>query len=210
VRWTVIIPAKALPDAKSRLASASTDTEAHQRLVAAIRADTIAAARAAGGVARVLVVTDRPETALELPDGVEVVVQRAAGLNPALREAAEHATASWPMDGVAALVGDLPAVRPDELAATLEAAAAFLAGYVPDAEGTGTTLLTAAPGTPLRPAFGPGSAGRHAVHATALAAGPGLRRDVDTARDLDEATALGVGAATAAALAGNGLTAHSP
>jgi 2-phospho-L-lactate guanylyltransferase len=158
----------------------------------------------------VLVVTDRPETALELPDGVDVVVQRTAGLNPALREAAEHATASWPADGVAALVGDLPAVRPDELAATLEAAAARPAGYVPDAEGTGTTLLTASPGTPLRPAFGPGSAARHAVHATPLAAGPGLRRDVDTTRDLDEAAALGVGPATAAALAGNGLSAHSP
>ena len=116
-----------------------------------------------------LVVTDRPETALELPDGVEVVVQRTAGLNPALREAAEHATASWPADGVAALVGDLPAVRPDELAATLAAAAALPAGYVPDAEGTGTTLLTARPGTSLaarvRPGFGrparrPGRAAR--------------------------------------------------
>jgi 2-phospho-L-lactate guanylyltransferase len=210
VRWTVIIPAKALPDAKSRLASASTDVDAHRRLVAAIRADTIAAALAAGGVARVLVVADRPETALELPDGVEVVVQRAAGLNPALREAAEHARASWPTDGVAALVGDLPAVRPDELAATLESAAAVSAGYVPDAERTGTTLLTAAPGTPLRPAFGPGSAGRHAAHAAPLAAGPGLRRDVDTAQDLAEATALGLGPATATALAGTGLTTRSP
>ena len=61
VRWTVVIPAKALPAAKSRLMTASADETAHRRLVEAIRADTAAAARAADGVARVLVVSDRPD-----------------------------------------------------------------------------------------------------------------------------------------------------
>jgi 2-phospho-L-lactate guanylyltransferase len=198
VRWTVIIPAKALPEAKSRLVSASTGAEEHQRLVAAIRTDTVTAAQAAGGVARVLVVADRAGTADGLPAGIEVVVQRAAGLNPALREAARHAADRWPDDGVAALVGDLPALRPADLAAALRAAAAVPAGYVPDAAGTGTTLLTAAPGTALDPAFGPGSAGRHAARAAQLDGRPGLRRDVDTARDLADAATLGLGPLTAA------------
>jgi 2-phospho-L-lactate guanylyltransferase len=203
VRWTVVIPAKALPEAKSRLLPASVDDAAHRRLVRSIRHDTMAAARAADGVARVLVVTDRPGE----PDAF---VQTRPGLNAALREAAEHAGRSWPEDGVVALVGDLPALRPDELAAVLVAAAGQPRSFVADAPGTGTTLLAARPGTALSPAFGPGSAQRHAARATSLDAGPGLRHDVDTADDLRAAVALGLGAATTAVLSGAAPTARSP
>jgi 2-phospho-L-lactate guanylyltransferase len=61
-------------------------------------------------------------------------------------------------------------------------------------------MLTALAGQSLRPAFGVGSAARHARSATELAAGTGLRSDVDTAADLPAAVAAGVGAATQAAL----------
>lgn len=190
-----MVPAKALPAAKSRLLPASADAAAHRRLVEAIRADTVAAALAADGVARVLLVVDRAAGVVAHP-GVEVLVQRATGLNAALAEAAEHALRRWPGDGVAALVGDLPALRPDELAEALRAAAAHPHAFVVDAAGTGTTLLTAAPGQALRPAFGLESAARHAQIAVAVPGAPGLRRDVDTADDLDDARALGLGPAT--------------
>jgi 2-phospho-L-lactate guanylyltransferase len=203
VHWTVVIPAKALPEAKSRLAPMSTDPAAHRRLVEAIRADTIAAATAAPGVARVLVVVDRGESA------VDVLVQVASGLDAAVREGAAHAAELWPQDGVAALVGDLPALRPDELAQALRLAAGAGRAFVPDASGTGTTLLAAAPGETMHPAFGPGSAQRHAVEASAVVAGPGLRHDVDTAADLFAAAGLGLGAATRAALADAGVTVRS-
>jgi 2-phospho-L-lactate/phosphoenolpyruvate guanylyltransferase len=196
VRWTVLIPTKSLPEAKSRLLGASADPEAHARLVLAIRADTIAAARAAAGVARVLMVADRPVVA----NGDQVFVQSEPGLNAALREGAAHAASRWPTDGIAALVGDLPALRSEELAAALALAAEHPRAFVPDAQGTGTTLLTALAGQTLRPAFGVGSAARHATSATELAAGTGLRSDVDTAADLPAAVAAGVGAATQAAL----------
>ena len=197
MRWTVLIPAKSLPAAKSRLLAATADPAAHTRLVLAIREDTIAAARAAAGVARIVLVTDRPTVAGSDP----VLVQSRPGLNAALREGAAHAATHWPGDGVAALVGDLPALRSAELAETLVHAAEHLRAYVPDAQGTGTTMLTAVPDQPLRPAFGAGSAARHSVSAVALPAGPGLRADVDTATDLQTAVALGVGPATDAALA---------
>jgi 2-phospho-L-lactate guanylyltransferase len=80
---------------------------------------------------------------------------------------------------------------------------------VPDAPGTGTTLLTALPGTPLRPAFGTGSAGRHAGAAVRLDAAAGLRHDVDTAEDLATAAGLGAGPATAAFLAEAAVMARS-
>jgi 2-phospho-L-lactate guanylyltransferase len=203
VRWTVVIPAKALPEAKSRLVPATDDPAAHRRLVEAIREDTLSAARAADGVARVLVVADRPGTPGAL-------VQTRPGLNPALAEAAEYAAREWPGDGVAALVGDLPALRAGELAAALAAAGAHPRAFVPDAAGTGTTLLAAAPGTPLLPAFGLGSAARHAAVATAVDAGRTLRHDVDTAADLQAAAELGLGPATAAVLTGSGISGSSP
>jgi 2-phospho-L-lactate guanylyltransferase len=202
VRWTVVIPAKSLPEAKSRLAPASRDPQAHRLLVEAIRADTTAAAGAADGVARVLVVSDRPA-------GDGVLVQSAPGLNAALAEAAEYAVRSWPDDGVAALVGDLPALRPAELTAALACAADYPRTHVPDAAGTGTTLLTARPGVALVPAFGAGSAARHAADSVSLHAGKGLRHDVDTAEDLRAAAELGLGSATAAVLAAAGVTTRS-
>jgi 2-phospho-L-lactate/phosphoenolpyruvate guanylyltransferase len=196
VLWTVLIPAKSLPEAKSRLVGATadpaTDPAAHARLVQAIRADTIAAAQAADAVGRVVIVTDRPAAAGSQP----IVVQSRPGLNAALREGAAYAARNWPVDGIAALVGDLPALRPHELADALAQAAGHPHGFVPDASGTGTTLLTARAGQPLDPAFGTGSAARHARSATALAAGPGLRSDVDTAADLRAAVELGLGPAT--------------
>lgn len=206
MRWTVVIPAKALPEAKSRLLPVSADEAGHRRLVDAIRTDTLAAAGAAEGVARVLVVTDRPGAV----GAADVLVQEQPGLNAALREAAEHAATSWPEDGIAALVGDLPALRPDELRAALSAAAAHPRSFVADAPGTGTTLLAVTPGTPLGPKFGAGSAARHAAAAVRLDGGPGLRHDVDTADDLRRAARLRLGPATAGVLADAEVPVHSP
>jgi 2-phospho-L-lactate guanylyltransferase len=196
----VVIPVKGLPAAKSRLLPASADAAAHRRLVEAIRADTKAAARNATGVARIVLVSDRRS------DDAQVLVQARPGLNAALAEAAAHANRSWPADGVAALVGDLPALRAEELADALQAAAHHRRAFVPDADGSGTTLLTALPDVELEPSFGPGSAARHGRTAVAVRGRPGLRHDVDTAADLAAAAALGLGAETAAAMAARQVT----
>jgi 2-phospho-L-lactate guanylyltransferase len=101
---------------------------------------------------------------------------------------------------VAALTGDLPALRPAELTAGLsEAGAAGGRAFVPDASGAGTTLLTAPSGAALRPRFGPGSAAAHASSGATPLLGPwpSLRRDVDTAADLAAAAVLGLGPHTA-------------
>jgi 2-phospho-L-lactate guanylyltransferase len=87
-------------------------------------------------------------------------------------------------------------LRSQELAAALADAADHPRAFVADAAETGTTLLTARPGVPLRPAFGRGSAARHARHAVAVSGGPGLRTDVDTVEDLSRAELLGFGLST--------------
>lgn len=100
------------------------------------------------------------------------------------------------------LQGDLPALKPAELAEAIEAARAHPRSFVADQQRTGTAALFSF-GVALDPRFGAGSAQRHrqsgAVELTG--AWPGLRSDIDTPEDLAAARALGIGPATAQAIA---------
>lgn len=198
--WTVIVPVKAADTGKSRLADAGGDRIA---LARAIALDTIAAVAEATQVARILVVTDDPEVSASAARwrAVEVVRDRdAAGLDAAVALGAEAAGTAVPR---AALLGDLPALRPADLDAALEAAASLERGLVPDAEGTGSTLVTARAGAVWTSAFGEGSAERHRLLGCTVIDLPedsSLRRDVDTPAQLSEAAGLGLGPRTSALL----------
>ena len=204
VQWSVVVPAKRLDVAKTRLRPATAGlpdaAAAHSGLVLALLADTVAAALACRAVDAVLVVTDDPaaERLVRRLGARTVADEPDEGLNPALAHGAARLHGP-----VAALSSDLHALRPDELGAALTAAAGSPRAFVADAEGRGTTLLTAA-GVPLDPRFGLGSAAAHAATGARLLDGdwPSLRRDVDTADDLQAAVRLGVGRHTAAQLAG--------
>ncbi|HEY7273703.1 MAG TPA: 2-phospho-L-lactate guanylyltransferase [Actinoplanes sp.] len=197
--WTAVIPVKPLDGAKSRLRGAVPDGR-HADLALALVRDTVAAVLACPAVRDVLVVTDDPAAArVSAALGARVEPDRpAAGLNAAVRFGADVIT------GVArpraALAADLPALRPDELAAAL--GLARRRSFVADAEGSGTVLLAAPPGVPLDPRFGAGSAAAHAASGAEALTGdwPGLRRDVDTAADLRAVLELGVGPYTSAVL----------
>lgn len=203
--WSVVVPAKRLAVAKSRLRPLTDHADrpavAHRALVLALLADTVAAALACPLVDEVVVVTDERAAAEEVRRlGARTVADEPdAGLNAALEHGARAAAGA----AVAALSSDLPALRPAELTAALTAAAGAPRCFVPDVHGTGTTLSTAV-GTPLRPRFGRGSSARaHREDGTLALAGdwPGLVRDVDTPEDLRAALALGAGRWTAALLA---------
>jgi 2-phospho-L-lactate/phosphoenolpyruvate guanylyltransferase len=194
VEWTVLVPVKDLDRAKSRLRGALPGVP-HRDLVLALVLDTLAAALACPAVAAVLVISSDEAVAAAARDlGAKVLPDTPdAGLNPALA----HGAAAAGGGPLAALAGDLPALRAHDLAATLTAVT--VRGYVPDAAGTGTTLLATPAGTALDPRFGVGSARAHARSgAVALAAAESLRRDVDTAEDLAAAVRLGLGPRTAA------------
>jgi 2-phospho-L-lactate guanylyltransferase len=210
----LVVPVKPLTKAKSRLRGAADggvgEPRAHARLAMALLRDTIDAVRAAPAVRRLLVVSSDPVVAAELGVfGIDVAPDGPVpGLNPAYERGAALLREQDPAAAVGALQADLPALRPDELDEAVAAALSlFAAGgrraFVADAEGTGTTFLLAAPGVPLDPRFGEGSAREHARSGAHPLTGswPGLRRDVDTAADLREATALGVGDHTNCVLA---------
>lgn len=201
--WSMVIPVKVLAQAKSRLIGLAGPPRA--QLALAMAADTVAAALATPQVASVIVVSDDQEVGAELGGLGAVVItdDPAAGLNPAMVFGASYADTRWPGRGRAAMAGDLPALRPAELTAALEAAGEAGEAFVPDAAGTGTTLYAAGPGVDFRPGFGPGSRDRHLAAGAAELNLPqlrGLRQDVDTPADLQLAVGLGLGPRTRAAL----------
>ncbi|MEQ4302411.1 2-phospho-L-lactate guanylyltransferase [Plantactinospora sp. B6F1] len=197
--WTVVVPVKRLGSAKSRLRGAL-DGVPHELLALALAEDTAEAVLGCPAVRELLVVTNDPEATRALGRlGARIVAEPpAAGLNPAFTRGAAAASGG----PVAALTADLPALRPAELAEALRAAAGppDVRRFVADAPGTGTVLLTAAPGADLDPRFGPGSAAAHTASGARPLTGawPTLRRDVDTPADLRAAVALGLGRHTAA------------
>jgi 2-phospho-L-lactate guanylyltransferase len=198
----LVVPVKRLDRAKSRLVGAADggvgDPRAHADLVVAVALDTILAASAADGVRDVVVVTSDPMlTAVLRAEGIRCVAEAEPGLNEAYRHGASVLGGSGPGRHVGALQADLPALRSAELAAAIAAADGKRA-FVPDRQGTGTTLLIGAPDEPLDPRFGVGSAEAHRASGAIELIGdwPSLRCDVDTEADLAVAAQLGLGART--------------
>jgi 2-phospho-L-lactate/phosphoenolpyruvate guanylyltransferase len=203
--WSVVIPVKRLPEAKSRLAPLSGERRA--ALALAFASDTVAAAAASPLVAEVFAVTDDEAVARRLgglgarilPDGVDL--NGYSRLNSAIEAGRLRALADAPRRRVAALTSDLPGLRTADLTDALLAVPEGRA-FVADTPGSGTTLLLSDAAGRLSPRFGPNSRHAHEASGAALLpdVGASLRRDVDTVADLAEVVRLGVGEHTAAAL----------
>ncbi|GMA19178.1 2-phospho-L-lactate guanylyltransferase [Arsenicicoccus piscis] len=197
-----MVPVKATSTGKSRLAPPR--GVPRQRLALAMAIDTLAAVGGAVGFDHVVVVTD-DEQVRELAEGrgSRVVADPRLGLNDAIRAgaAAVLALPDGSTRAVAAVLGDLPSLRADDLVLALTNAAAHERAYVPDLAGTGTVLLTARAGVELLPRFGRRSAALHREAATPLSGMPiRLRTDVDDQASLLRAIRLGCGPQTRAAL----------
>jgi 2-phospho-L-lactate/phosphoenolpyruvate guanylyltransferase len=199
--WTAVVPVKSLSNAKSRLA---TDVPSAGALASAFFQDTVSVLTAATGVRGVLVATSDPEvSALAVAAGARVVSD--AG-HPGINAAARHAASRAPRDaGILVVVSDLPCLTPASVEAVLALASHHRTSFLPDADGTGTTMWLCGPGEAVDPRFGVGSARAHrATGAVDLVSSPRddadvlrpARRDVDTADALRQAVALGVGPAT--------------
>ncbi|MFF3750824.1 2-phospho-L-lactate guanylyltransferase [Streptomyces sp. NPDC002018] len=207
-RWSLVVPLKPLRLAKSRLAGTAGDA-LRPRLALAFAQDTVAAALACAAVRDVAVVTDDPTAAAELSAlGARIVPDSpGGGLNAALAHGARVVRTRRPRAAVAALNADLPALRPSELGRVLAAAEHFPRAFLADAAEIGTTLLAAAPGTELNPAFGGPSRLRHLSSGAVeivLTGVDSVRRDVDTGDDLLVAAGLGLGPHTALRYAAHG------
>lgn len=201
VRWHVVVPVKDAELAKSRLEAP--EPLRRTDLARAVACDTLEAVSAAVGPDALTVVTsDAVVRDVALALGARVVPDPGRGLNGAVAAGWQDTPeGDGSRVGWAALLGDLPALRPGDLRAALAECARHRSAVVPDAAGTGTVLLTSTVAPPV-PRFGPGSAARHEADGAAvlpleLAS---LRRDVDLAEDLRAALSLGVGPHTLLAM----------
>ena len=198
--WAAVVPVKGGPLAKSRLALPRPSRAA---LATAFARDTVAALRTADPRMPVLVVTAAEDVARwARADGARVVADPGAGLDAAVAAGVAAAAAAGATHA-AVVLGDHPALRPAEVRAALASVAGVDRAVVPDADGSGTALLTLPAGAGATTAFGEGSADAHERlgYVRHTLAAPGLRQDVDDAASLAAAVRLGLGPRTAAALA---------
>ncbi|TFB75369.1 2-phospho-L-lactate guanylyltransferase [Cryobacterium glaciale] len=204
--WAVVVPVKDSSHAKSRLG----DRPERAALAEAFAIDTVAALAAASAVERVFVVTGSGRLGIRLAARGAVIVPEAVAkttghdrLNAAIEQGIAAARRACPHANLAVMTGDLPALRSADIDSVFGLAAAYPRSMVPDAEGIGTTTLFARAGVMFIPRFGLDS---RAVHETAghvvldLPSNSSIRRDVDTAADLDMAGALGLGPNTSVLL----------
>jgi 2-phospho-L-lactate guanylyltransferase len=201
----LVIAVKRLASAKTRLAPIFS-ARTREAVVLAMLIDTLTAATNMGSLRSVTVITpDDAAAAAAAELGADVLADPTPEghhdpLNNAIVAAERVIAESVP--NIVVLQGDLPALQTQELAEAIAAARQHPRSFIADRQGTGTTALCAF-GTALDPRFGPDSAAHHrrsgAVELTG--AWPGLRCDIDTPADLAVARRLGVGAATARALA---------
>lgn len=198
--WHIIVPIKSRHRAKARLLAP--DGVDKPELALALALDTLDVVTAVVRADRVIVVTEDDEVRSPMAErGITLVTDPGRGLNEAVRAGLTEAAERGPDLPVAVLLGDIPAVRPDELTAALRACAATESALVPDQDGSGTVLLTHHDARALTPRFGRGSAARHARRCTVLELDlPGLRHDVDDLEALHRAEQLGLGSHTARAL----------
>jgi 2-phospho-L-lactate/phosphoenolpyruvate guanylyltransferase len=201
----LIVAVKRLAAAKTRLAPVFS-ARTRETVVLAMLIDTLTAASGVPSVGSITVVTpDEAAAAAAAGLGANVLPDPTPEghpdpLNNAIAVAERSMAGTF--TNTVVLQGDLPALQTQELAQAIAAARAYRRSFVADRLATGTAALCAF-GADLDPEFGADSAERHrrsgAIELTG--AWPGLRCDVDTPADLVAARRLGVGAATARAIA---------
>jgi len=203
-RWTAIIPIKPWALAKSRLRLPAPE---RSLLARAFASDVLDAVGASDLIGTIVIVSARNDLARQAFRHRAVVLHDRPllsrdGLNKAV-EIGRHWASSWHPDcPIVVVPSDLPCLTPAALDDALNLMHGAGSAFTPDASGTGTTLLSASTPDLLRPAYGPASRDRHAEARAAPVhdVDRRVRHDVDTLHDLFEATHLGLGEQTRAAI----------
>ena len=197
----VIVPVKALSEAKQRL-SPVLPLAARQRLMVVMLLDVLAALRQVEELGPVLIVTPDAEVAdVAQGRGAQVLREARATGHSAAAVAGFTAARAGGAAQALTLPADAPLVTPMELRALLsscprvgaeEIAATTHVTLVPSRDGDGTNALLVSPPDAFTPRFGPGSFARHRTQAAGAGIAcrtvrlPGLGLDVDEPHDLYE------------------------
>lgn len=190
MKTVALVPVKALPEAKTRLAR---HLPAARRLALAehLFVHVVDAILASDAVDLCVVVSPDPAVLAEARarDAVALAQER-PGLNPGLDEGRAWALRHG-AEALLVVLGDLPLITPADVAALVALAVTPGVVLAPDRHGTGSNALLLAPPDLLPFHFGPNSALHHAAEAARrgvplrpyIATGTAL--DLDTPDDLD-------------------------
>lgn len=204
-RLAIVIPAKRLAEAKSRL---DLPDPVRREVAQHLLSNTVATAMGCRDVSSVTVVTSDPVlAAITIALGADVVPEpERAGLCATLDRGREHALRSR-VDAIGLLMADLPAITAEDLTAVhREFRDTGGPAMVRDLVGTGTTTVIHPSDQQPSLLFGPDSAARHAAVGYRLIAEglTRLRHDLDTVADItDEVSELVFGAIVRDATAGD-------
>ena len=183
--WAVV-PVKDFALAKQRLAAAYAPS-LRRALARAMLEDVLTALRAVEQLAGVVAVTADPEAALLAGKfGARTLFEKqACGLNAAVTLAARN-LAIEKRAGVLILPGDIPAVKPVEIAELLAAhGEAPAISLVAAHDGRGTNALLATPPCGMRFSYGEGSFAKHCAEARQMGIEPTIRHAPGIAFDVD-------------------------
>lgn len=179
MQWTAVIPLKAEPLRKSRLAPA-VDAERRVALSHALYRHVVDCVSRAGLFEDGIVLSPSPPLA-DAP--VRWWDDEGRPINAALARVREAIPGH-----LVVINADLPLLEPADLVALAEAAAHGGCAVAADRHGSGTNAIALLPGIPFTFSFGPDS-----LHAHLHSAGgdgqcvqrPGLAHDIDTLADID-------------------------
>ncbi len=184
MKWTAIVPFKAKPEPKSRLADALTapDRIALARRLLAHVTQVLGGHREIEET--VLLAAERPQSWTG-----PWIADQGRGLNGELEAARLSLGERW----LLIVHADLPLLRAAELDALLGAAARSGSAIAPDRHGSGTNALALCDASVLAFCFGPDSFRRHRAQLpdAAIVKEEGLGLDLDTPADLARAIARG-------------------
>jgi 2-phospho-L-lactate/phosphoenolpyruvate guanylyltransferase len=190
MRTAAVLPVKSFGRAKQRLDAAVRQPDRGD-LADAMLGDVLAALRAVGGLAELIVVTSEPRAARAARAAAACVVDDPVEAGQS--DAAAHGVTAAIARGaqrVLLVPGDCPALDPGDVGRLLDRFAGAGLVIVPDRHGSGTNALLIAPPGAIAPSFGPGSLARHAALGAAagivvrIAQAASLELDVDTPDDL--------------------------
>ena len=188
--WAVV-PVKNMPDAKQRLAGVLGARE-RQALFGAMLEDVLGALAASDGLAGILIVTRDPEARrLAARYGARVLIEAENRGHTCAVSLGAHALAQEGALGMLQLPADIPLVRPEDVAALLQAhGPAPAVTLAPSRDRRGSNAVACSPPDLLPLRFGADSFVPHLQRARALGiepqilSRPRLALDVDTPDDL--------------------------
>jgi 2-phospho-L-lactate guanylyltransferase len=184
-----VVPVKSLAAAKTRLATALAPDERADLTLQTLKR-VLAALDQPGIAARLVVSPDEAVLRATRVAGARGLRQASDGLNPGLGEARTWALAQG-ADALLIVLGDLPLLAPEHIAAILVLAdSPGTVALAPDRHGSGTNIMLLRPPDAIPLSFGPSSLIRHraAAQVRGLAIHtydhPATALDLDTPDDL--------------------------